>query len=92
MGKTYRNLPRTAFRNPKGRKQALVAGVRPGAVPPDAWDDVNFSLDTKPYGVARRMVAKNVAVDDITYRLIRKFHLSHKDASRIAHNAVKLAA
>ena len=70
MSRTRKRFPRTMFRCPRGRKQALVAGVRKGAVPPDSWDDVQFDKQVwLPLRVAERMRAKGWSDKAILKRL-----------------------
>ena len=70
MSRTYKKFPRTMFRCPRGRKQALVAGVRKGAVPPDSWDDVMFDKQVwRPMRVADRMKAKGWSDKAVLERL-----------------------
>jgi hypothetical protein len=72
MSRTYKKFPRAMFRCPRGRKQALVAGVRKGAIPPDSWDDVQFDKQVwRPVRVAERMRAKGHSDEAILKRLRR---------------------
>jgi hypothetical protein len=58
MGKTRKQYPHGGFhRRPKGKKQAMQAGVeRKKAIPPDAWDDLNYDDQVwKPWKIAKKL-------------------------------------
>jgi len=74
MSRTWKRFPRTMFRCPRGRKQALVAGVRRKAVPPDAWDDVSFD---KQCWLPQR-IANKLASDGWSILAIAKHLKKHK--------------
>jgi hypothetical protein len=70
MSRTRKRFPRTMFRCPRGRKQALVAGVRKGAIPPDEWDDVPFDKQCwLPMKIAGGMKANGWSDEAVLKRL-----------------------
>jgi len=76
MGKTYKRYPFGYHRRPRGRKQAIINHCRPGAVPPDAWDDLPLcSLVFRPYNVANSLYEDGWKKEDIRKTLKNKFHL-----------------
>lgn len=66
MSRTRRSLHaiRGIFKHPRGRRQAIVNGVRPGAVPPDEWED-NFKGQEAflPYRIARRVKREGAGIE-----------------------------
>ena len=42
MSRTVKNRPFSVVRRPRGYRQAVIAGVRPGARPPSANEDLQF--------------------------------------------------
>lgn len=76
MGKTYKRYPMGYFRRPRGRKQALINHCRPGAIPPDAWDDIRAcNLAWRPMEIARRLNDEGWKEEDIRKTLKNKFKL-----------------
>ena len=75
------------FRHPGGAKHRADPDVRPGARPPDAWDDRPISNDNYTARRAvRRMVAKGLSREDILDKLTSqdgKWRLSHRSAERL---------
>jgi len=76
MSRTYKSLPTRMHRRPKGKKRAINGGCRPGAVPPDSYDDLPIcNLAWRPYKVARKMFDKGIEKEDIINCLKNKFNL-----------------
>ena len=76
MGKTYRHLPKTEHRNPRGRLRALRNGARKGAIPPDPWEDAKHNKECWiPFSAAKKMKKGNVPKSIIRRKLMRRFHL-----------------
>jgi len=101
MSRTWRNAPRTAYRRPKGngaRRAVMetidgevVPATRPGAVPPDAWEDQAFSSREVNGAVWRYL--ENAWRDGHGFRRMvrraqRRFGLSYLDARAIMKNVV----
>jgi hypothetical protein len=95
MGKTYRNSRAYAhgcLRKPRGRKQAIINGARPGAVPPDPWDDILMDREISvPWAVANHLADEHgLSAEDIAHKLKRKFNMHYCDAIYIARSATYL--
>ena len=85
MARTVRRYPTSMVRQPRGRLQAIRAGARPGAVPPDAWDDLPHSGDCyAPQQASLAMSRAGLPVARITERLRSTWRLSHAVAREIA--------
>ena len=83
MSRTYRQKPRKTFRRLGGRKQAIINDARPGAVPPDAWDDICASDECwLPMRVAIKMYGRFEKTEAIR-RLVKKFKLTYVEAEQI---------
>lgn len=81
MGKTYKKYPLMYYRQPRGRKQALVQGARKKAVPPDAWDDIRCDKQCwLPYDLGHRFHEAGMSREEAIRKLRRKFRLSQLDA------------
>lgn len=77
MGKTYRHLPDTIFRKPKGHKQAKANKVRHKAIPPNAWDDIMHNNECwQPFKVAQKMKSQGFEWEEISNRVKFKFNLT----------------
>ena len=77
MSKTYRRFPIGCFRDPRGRRQAIINEVRYGAIPPDPWDDVPHSPESLfPWRVTQMMKDKGLTKEVARRKLTRKFHLA----------------
>ena len=87
MGKTYKKYVRGYHRSPRGHKQAIINGARKGAIPPDAWDDVNHDPQVYiPYRVASKLHKQGFADEEIIRRIRRKFHYTHAEAADLIPN------
>lgn len=76
IGKTYRAYPRSQYRRPKGRRQALAQQARPGAVPPDPWQDIRHNAECwQPATVAWRHLAYGRGIDTVTEMLHNRFRV-----------------
>lgn len=76
MSRTYKKFSLHCLRHPRGRKQAIINGARPGAIPPDSWEDV--PMDKHCYMVWRvteTMKENGISKDVIRRKLKRKWHL-----------------
>jgi len=83
MSRTYKKYPYGYFRHPRGHRQALVNKVRPGAVPPDAWDDICVDNQCwKPHDIALALHKKGWDNDSIVRHLRLKFKMTLKQAER----------
>jgi len=85
MGKTRRNYPRGYFRYPRGRRKAIINGARPGAIPPDAWDDIPASHEAHmAFTVAERMKKKKGWKKEvIVHKICKKFKMTYRRAEDI---------
>lgn len=70
MGKTYR-YNKHYFRNPKGKKNAIINGARKKAIPPDEWDDVSPSAKDIFFSV-NRMAEKEMPKEEIVKKIKNK--------------------
>ncbi len=76
MGKTYKRYPMGWNRNPRGRKQALINHCRPGAIPPDSWNDiVACKIAWRPLRVAQQLYSDGWKKEDIRKTLKNRFNL-----------------
>lgn len=74
MGNTYRTIPSSYFRSPRGRIQALRRGDR--AVPPDPWEDIRFNGEVYlPWRVARRLLEEGRGPEEVVAILRRRFRV-----------------
>ena len=81
MSDTIKKFPYGWFRAPRGRKNALINNARKRSVPPNAWDDINYSKDCYlPYIIARRLYEKGLSQEEIIKKIRKKFKLSHAEA------------
>jgi len=72
------------FRHPKGRKCALINGVRKGAIPPDPWADVHLDSHCYiPNKVALGLHKKGWDNDRIVRHIRKKFSLTPREADVI---------
>ena len=82
MGKTYRELPRSQYRRPRGRVQALRRGDR--AVPPSPWNDVEHDAECwLPWRLFWRMAGADEA-EVVAERIGKKFKLSRAQVREMA--------
>jgi hypothetical protein len=80
MSRTRKRFPRTMYRCPRGRKQALVAGVRKGAVPPDSWEDIRFDKQCwLPLRVSDRMRKRGWSERAILDRIRKDVPIGDRD-------------
>lgn len=90
MGKTYKKLPQSTMRRPRGWKQAKINNARHKSIPPNAWEDLPHDDHCYvPYNVAEQMVMRGYNKEKITTKLKSKFNLSHREAKDIADWAIK---
>ena len=83
MSRTNKKYTGKCYRSPRGRRQALIAGVR--SIPPDSWDDLPYDKQvSKPFKVAKGMAMKMATYEAIVKHLMKKFGLSLGDAEWIA--------
>ena len=79
MGKTRRSYPydHSYFRNPRGSKAALQRGDR--AVPPNAYDDLNYSPEhILPWKIAVKMRRRGCSDSKIAGCLAVKYRLTRR--------------
>jgi hypothetical protein len=86
MSRTYRNIPHSYFRNPKGKKQALINGVRKKAVPPDSWDDIPFNKEVWTVTRVINEMEGRFTEAEIIQKIANKFKLSYKEAEKIVRD------
>ena len=89
MGKTRKRMPYSYLRRPRGYKRARANGARAGAVPPHAWDDINFDDQCYiPYKVALALHQKGKKKEDIIRHLRNKFKMTQLNAEKVVdiHN------
>lgn len=68
-------------RRPGGAKHRHDPGTRPGARPPDAWEDIGVGKDKRQYEKAlQRMLQKGMPDRKILHSLTTKWRLSQRDA------------
>lgn len=90
MGKTYRKIPTSTFRKPKGKKQAIINNARKGAIPPSAWDDKRHNDECYDvYTVAYKLIDLNLDDEEIHHKLVNKFHIPFEEAVRIVNRIRK---
>ena len=88
MSRTWKKYPRSYFRRPRGRKQALIAGVRHGAVPPDEWDDIHLDKQCwLPQKVANGLAAKGWPDREIADEMMRRYRMPWDDVRWIVEMA-----
>jgi len=81
MARTYKKYTGMCYRSPRGRVQARRAGVRKGAVPPDAWDDIAFDKQVYlPYTVAKGLAKEGYSYGYIVRHVQKKFKMRLSDA------------
>jgi len=81
MGKTYKRFSRGCFRQPRGRKQALIQGARKKAVPPSSWDDLPVDKQCWfPQELGRRFYAQGMSREQAIRILRKRFRLSQREA------------
>lgn len=75
------------FRHPSGHKNRTDPEVRPGARPPDAWEDKGIGrANYIPRKAVRRMLESGLSREDILAKLTSqdgKWQMSHKNAERL---------
>ena len=88
MGKTYKRHPTGYHRSPRGRRRALINHCRPGAIPPDAWEDVSYcNLAFRPRNIAYDLYHYEIwEKEDIRKTLKNKFHLRDYEIFDILDN------
>ena len=94
MSKSYKNIGKGGpLRSPRGRRQALINKTRPGAVPPDAWDDIDKDRICRiPLKIATKLLKMGTPEDVVRKKIIDKFHLQSWQATSlidIAKNRIK---
>ena len=78
-----KEVPRRPFRHPGGQKHRLDPEGRPGARPPDTWDDVVPGRGSDQYiRAVKRMLQKKTPDQKILRSLTTKWRLSPRDAQR----------
>jgi hypothetical protein len=91
MGRTYKKLPRTQTRCPRGRKKALGEGGRgisdesqlrahskAKAIPPDDWNEVGFDSQCfLPIKIAREMLRDGMDVVSVARKISLRFHIPY---------------
>lgn len=84
MGKTYKALPTSWYRHPKGSKQAKIAGARPGAIPPDTYDDIKHDPATDiPRKVALKLKKDGKSEEEIRQILVNRFKMKPHEIVKI---------
>jgi hypothetical protein len=85
MSRTYKKYTGGCFRNPRGHKQAMIAGVPKRAVPPSSYDDISYDKQCwLPYKVADGLAAQAVSYWEVVRHIKLKFGLRQGDAEWIA--------
>ena len=85
MSRTWKRYSGNCYRSPKGKRQALVAGGRKGAIPPDSWDDISFDKQCGlPFRVAKGMAKQMATYEEIVQHVMKKFGIRLGDAEWIA--------
>lgn len=78
MSRTYKKIPHGYYRHPRGKKQALINGVRFKAIPPDSWEDEYFDKQVwLPQAQVEKMMAVGLSGEEIAHKLRRKFKVSY---------------
>ena len=84
MSRTFRKIPHSCVRSPRGRKQAIINDARKGAIPPDAWDDQPHNKECwTPQSVAYKLSKRNFSIEEIIHILIKKFSLTYEEAQEV---------
>jgi hypothetical protein len=82
VSKTYKRIPSSLFRHPKGYKQAKINNVR--SIPPNAWDDIQTDKQCwMPFDIARNLYKQNKTIEDIRKTLIKKFNLKNWEINQV---------
>jgi hypothetical protein len=85
MSRTWKKYSGNCYRNPRGKRQALIAGVRNGALPPDSWDDVSLDKHTQiPFRVAEGLRRRGESYPYIVDHIMKKFGIRRNDAEWVA--------
>jgi len=82
MSRTWKKYTGNCYRGPRGKRQALIAGVeRKGAIPPDSWDDLRFDKHVDiSFKVAAGMARRGDDWEVIVRHLMKKFGMRRSDA------------
>ena len=74
MSRTIRKAPKTLFRHPKGKVNAVAHGARPGSIPPDAYDDLHHNREAwRFYKVAHKLQAEGWDEERIIAHVLAKY-------------------
>lgn len=89
MSKTHRHYPEDVIRKPKGFKKAIINQVRRGAIPPNSYDDVNFSPECYiPFNAAERMYNAGILPETIIKKLRAKYKLTQRQAEEVVDSII----
>lgn len=90
MSDTYRANPYAYkhYRSPKRNVMSKdIDHVRRKAIPPNAFDDYNFSHNNmQMFSMIKRMKQKNMSISDIAWRLSKKCKLDYITCFNIVDN------
>lgn len=89
MSRSYKFCPFRVHRRPRGHKQALIQGVRSGAVPPNAWDDIPHDKAAFfPYELVERFVKEGRNPAWIALKIHHRVG-GHKRAEKMIARTIK---
>jgi hypothetical protein len=85
MSRTYKKHPYSYSRSPKGKRSVMQEGdVRPKAIPPDDWDDLQFDKQVfLAEKVAKGLWNNCYGEEDAIRHLRDKFKLEMRMAEKI---------
>jgi len=87
MSRTRKKFPwemNSIFRCPKGKKKALQNNVRKRAIPPDAWDDLNYDKQCMlPMTIAKKLINKGWDGHKIIDHLVKNYGVTRKTAREV---------
>lgn len=89
MSRTYKKFTGRCFRNPHGHRQAIIAGCRKRAIPPDPWDDKGIDKQCYVhYKIADGLAEKGHSGLQIVKHLMSKYKIRLDDAEDAAHYSI----
>jgi hypothetical protein len=90
MGKSRRKYSKKFLRRPRGYKAAKRDNVRPGAIPPNEWEDLPISSEAHiPTKVAARMLRRGETEGAVRATLMGKFGYRSDDATDVIRYVIK---
>lgn len=86
MARTKKTLPsHPCHRTAGGHKNALIHGARKRAIPPDSWNERDYSHDVHlPVKALRRMRRRGIPQEFAVDRLVTKWGIPKRHVQRLA--------